>query len=65
MADVRKEKDANADDLSRENHRRSLPSTTERKPYHAPRLRHLGSVRELTAGASNGATSDGSGFKNG
>jgi hypothetical protein len=27
---------------------------TERKPYAAPRLRHLGSVRELTLGTTPG-----------
>ncbi len=29
--------------------------TTSRKPYVAPRLRHLGSVRDLTLGASASA----------
>jgi hypothetical protein len=33
-----------------------------RKPYRAPHLRYLGSVKELTAGARNGRT-DGSGRK--
>jgi len=28
-------------------------AAVERRPYVAPRLRHLGSVRDLTLGASN------------
>jgi hypothetical protein len=31
----------------------------ERKPYTAPTLRRLGSVRELTLGTANGCISDG------
>lgn len=31
----------------------ALPQRTGRKPYVAPRLRHLGSVRDLTLGTSN------------
>lgn len=34
--------------------------STSRLPYKAPRLRHLGSVRELTLGAT-GAFADGGG----
>jgi hypothetical protein len=33
-----------------------------RRPYRAPRLRHLGSVRELTLGASKGPAEDGGTF---
>jgi hypothetical protein len=35
-----------------------------RRPYRAPRLRHLGSVRELTLGGSKGKTEGGGTFKN-
>jgi|GEM_PF-3454020 len=33
--------------------------TRERRPYVAPRLRHLGSVRDLTLGSSNKALEGG------
>lgn len=36
-----------------------------RRPYRAPRLRHLGSVRELTLGASKGPAEDGGTFTKG
>lgn len=29
-------------------------STPARRPYHAPKLRRLGSVRDLTLGSNNG-----------
>jgi hypothetical protein len=35
-----------------------------RRPYRAPRLRHLGSVRELTLGGSKGPSEDGGSFMN-
>lgn len=33
-------------------------STSARKPYSPPRLRHLGSVRDLTLGSATGPRSD-------
>ncbi|CAN5877980.1 hypothetical protein BH11MYX4_BH11MYX4_55610 [soil metagenome] len=33
-----------------------------RRPYHAPKLRHLGSVRELTLGATSGMIEGGGTF---
>jgi hypothetical protein len=45
--------------------RDALPGTTVRKRYQQPRLRYLGSVRELTAGSATPAASDGNGFKPG
>lgn len=37
-------------------------TTSERRPYRAPRLRQLGSVRELTLGATMGAAEGGATF---
>jgi hypothetical protein len=64
MADVRKEEnlgitEGGPADGSNPSH--PSPSTEARKPYRAPKLRLLGSVKELTAGAQSGAN-DGSGF---
>ena len=67
MVDVRNEKDLGRDAGGAGegvNPCQASPSTAERKLYHPPRLRHLGSVRELTAGSGNN-TSDGVGFKDG
>jgi hypothetical protein len=36
--------------------------SASRRPYRTPRLRHLGSVRELTLGQTKGAFDDGNGM---
>lgn len=41
----------------------SAEPRTPRRPYHAPRLRQLGSVRELTLGSPAGKLADGAGAK--
>lgn len=40
----------------------SAEPRTPRRPYHAPRLRQLGSVRELTLGATSGKVEGGGTF---
>lgn len=40
-----------------------IAHATSKRPYKAPRLRHLGSVRELTLGGTMGAFVDDLGFK--
>ena len=42
----------------------SAPSAAvgHRRPYHAPKLRHLGSVRELTLGSTAGMPEGGATF---
>ena len=41
------------------------PGENARKPYQAPRLRYLGSVRELTAGGLSFGNPDGDGTRKG
>jgi hypothetical protein len=42
----------------------AAPTTASaRRPYKAPHVRHLGSVRELTLGGSNGPCVDGGGTR--
>lgn len=41
----------------------TLEKSTARRPYRAPKLRHLGSVRELTLGGTMGKAEGGGTFK--
>lgn len=66
MADVRKEENLGITegvvaDGSTPSH--ASASTTGRKPYRAPRLRYLGSVRELTATGAGLSITDATNFK--
>jgi hypothetical protein len=36
----------------------TIEAAPPRRPYHAPRLRHLGSVRELTLGSAGALPDD-------
>jgi hypothetical protein len=65
MTDVRNEADRQ-NGGSKADHETAPRQELERmarRPYHQPHLRHLGSVRELTAGGGSPINSDGSGFK--
>lgn len=42
-----------------------VPLESPRRPYSAPRLRHLGSVRELTLGGTAGMAEGGGTFRAG
>jgi hypothetical protein len=52
-------------ELQPEAQRSSASASGSRRPYHAPRLRHLGSVRELTLGATMGMPEGGGSLRTG
>ncbi len=62
MTDARTEEPKTAEDAVADAGQKPSLSAGTRRPYQAPRLVHLGSVRELTWGATNGVD-DNAGFQ--
>ena len=55
--------DRNGRENMGESSRTETAPVPSKRPYSAPRLRHIGSVRELTLGSTMGGFGDGGGGK--